>query len=155
MRLDHWPHPVSSLQHLAVLMIMSRLDHRPSRLHHWLSRPQLVLLLMLYHQLIHDIYITVVYFLHYIYIWSMYFMLMLQLYLIYMLVNIMMCILLGHVRYVHLMCSMQIDVYVIEVIWHEMYIWCLCCDDDIQCSCFVRWSWSWWLDDVSEFENVF
>ena len=67
----------------------------------------------------------------YIYIWSMYFMFMLQLYLIYMLVIIMMYILLGHVRYVHLMCSLQIDVYVFAVISHEMYISCLCCDDVI------------------------
>ena len=40
-------------------------------------------------------------------------------YLIYMLV--LMCILLGHVRYVHLIC-LQIDVYVTVVIFHEMYI---------------------------------
>ena len=43
----------------------------------------------------------------------MYFMFMFQFYLIYMLVIIIMCMLLGHVRYVHLMCSLQIDVYVI------------------------------------------
>ena len=41
----------------------------------------------------------------------MYFMFMLM-YLIYMLVFIVMCILLGHVRYVHLMC-LRINVYVI------------------------------------------
>ena len=151
--LDHQPCRVITMSSRQLILINMRHQYQISRhviinmylrllrLHHWLSSLRIVLLLMMYHQLIYDIYIIVVYFWHYsviyiyIYIYgcSMYFMFMLQLYLIYMLVIIMMCILLGHVRYVHLMCSLQIDVYVITIISHEMYIWCLCCDDVIQC----------------------
>ena len=83
----------------------------------------------------------------------MYFMFMLQFYLIYMLVIIMMCILLGHVRYVPLMSSLHIDVYVIAIIRHDsvldvcvlMMLYnvnCVLLDDHDH-------------DDVSKFECVF
>ena len=56
MRLDHRPRPINSLQHPSVLVMnISRIDHQPLRLHYWLSRPPLLLLILMlyYHDLMH------------------------------------------------------------------------------------------------------
>ena len=81
-------------------------------------------------------------------------MFMLHLYLIYMLVIIMMCILLGHVRYVHLICSLQIDVYVITIISHDRCIFDVCVVMmSYNANCVFLYDY--YHDDVSEFECVF